>query len=345
MAKASRNSTLADLERTLSKGEVKPVYLLLGEEAFLRHRARNLLHERVVGQERGTVTVFTSDDPLETVLDSVRGDSLFASRRMVEVMSADKFLRDKGDALARYLERPSASGVLVLEAAKVDGRTKLPGAIRAAGMIVDCPLMRDYEVANWVRAEASRRGARIAPAAVGALVEEIGNNLFALDAEIEKLITYAGSGKAIEADAVSRLTGNVRSWAVWALTDALGKRDAAAALRILPSLLEEDPRGIGVVGVLNWHISRLAQGKYILESGGSQGDLVSRLRVKPFAAQQVEEQARRFSRDDIARLSRMLLGVDIALKSSGMDTRVVLEKFLVEACSSRNLSTAEAPRR
>ena len=99
MAKAPSNSSLTDLERSLAKGEVKPVYLLVGEEAFLRHRARNLIHEPIVGKEKGTVSIFTSDDPLETVLGDLRGDSLFTSRRMVEVMSADKFLREKGDAL------------------------------------------------------------------------------------------------------------------------------------------------------------------------------------------------------------------------------------------------------
>ncbi len=332
MAKASSNSSLADLERALAKGDVKPVYLLLGEEAFLRHRARNLLHDRIVGAEKGTVSIFTSDDPLETILGDLRGDSLFASRRMVEVIQADKLLREKCDAVVRYLDRPSGSGVLVLDATKVDGRTKLPGAIRAAGMIVDCPLMRDGDLAGWLRAEVSRRGFRIASAAVGALLDEIGNNLFALDAEIEKLITYAGDKKEIEADAVARLTGNVKSWAVWAMGDALGKRDAAAALRILPSLLEEDPRGVQTVGALNWNVSLLARAKYVLDSGGGQNDLARELRVAPFKAQSIQEQATRFTRSDIARFSRMLLAVDISLKSSGMDTRTVLERFLVEAC-------------
>ena len=336
MAKASQNSAIHVLEQTLARGEVKPVYLLLGEEPFLRHRARNLIHDVIVGKHEGTASIFTSDDPLEAVLDSLRGDSLFASRRMVEIIGADKFLREKGDAVARYLDRPSASGVLVLDAAKVDGRTKLPGAIRAAGMIVDCPLLREGDLPGWVRAEAARRAVRIAPAAVAALLEEVGNNLFALDAEIDKLSTYAGDKKEIQAQDVSRLTGSVKSWAVWALTDALGKRDAGESLRILPSLLEEDPRGVQTVGVLNWHFSRLAEGKYILDSGGTQNDLMSRLRLKPYSAQVVQEQAKLLSMDDLARLLRMLLDVDIALKSSGLDPRMLLERFLVGACGAKS---------
>ena len=334
MAKASNNSTIADLERSLAAGDVKPVYLLVGEEAFQRHRARNLIHDRIVGKEKGSVSIFTSDDPLETILADLRGDSLFASRRMVEVIGAEKLLREKCDAVLRYLERPSASGVLVLDAAKVDGRTKLPGTVRAAGMMVDCPPIRDGELAGWLRAEVARRGCKISNAAAIALIDEVGNNLFGLSAEVDKLVTYAGDKKEIDADEVSRLTGSARSWATWAITDALGKRDAAQALRILPSLLEEDPKGIGTVGKFNWHFGRLARGKQILSDGGSPGDLAA-AGIPPFAAQAVADQVRSFRKDDLARFSRMLLDVDIKLKSTGLDPRMLLERFVIEACRAR----------
>ncbi len=331
MAKAA-NSTITDLERALAKGELKPVYLLIGEEPFLRHRARNLIHERIVGTEKGSVSIFTSDDPLETILADLRGDSLFASRRMVEVIQADKLLREKCEAMIRYVERPSASGVLVLDAAKVDGRTKLPGALRAAGMIVECPPIRESELPGWVRSEVSRRGCKITGPAASALIDEVGNNLFALSAELDKLVTYAGDKKEIGAEEVSRLGGGSRNWATWAITDALGKRDAAQALRILPTLLEEDPRGVGTVGKFNWHFARLARAKQILTDGGTPGDLPGALGIPPFAAQTTAEQVRNLTTDGIARLSRLLLEVDIALKSTGQDPRMLLEKFVIRAC-------------
>lgn len=333
--KASRDASIDDLARSLAAGELKPVYVLIGEEAFLRHRGRQLIHETVVGKLGGSVAIFTSDDPLEKILEELRGDSLFAARRMVEIVQADKLLREKADALARYLERPSASGVLVIDAMKLDGRTRLPGIIRSAGMLINCPTIYENRVGEWVRSEAGRRGVRMSSAAVSVLVDEVGNNLFALSGELDKLLAYAGEKKTIDAEDVGRLTGHLRSWVVWALTDALGRRDAAEALRVLPSLLEEDARGIGVVGTLNWQVSRLSQGKYLLEAGGQRDDLIRKLRVPPMQAQALVEQIARFSKQDLARLSKMLLDVDIALKTSAGETTMVLEKFLVEACGTK----------
>ncbi|HUV39631.1 MAG TPA: DNA polymerase III subunit delta, partial [Planctomycetota bacterium] len=192
MAKQRRKNTIADLERSLKSGRLLPVYLLLGEEAYLRHEARTLIHDAIVHREQGSVSVFNAEDPLETVLAELRGDSLFASRRMVEVMGADAFLRTHGDAIVRYLERPSATGVLVLDAAKVDGRTRLPGAVRAAGMIVDCPTVYEERLPGWVKSQVRRRGLDVSTAVVSVLIDEVGNNLFALVGEIDKLVTYVG---------------------------------------------------------------------------------------------------------------------------------------------------------
>jgi len=339
MAKKQRKNTIADLEKSLDSGKLLPVYLLVGEERFLRHRARTLIHDVIVEKEAGSVCVFSSEDPLETVLAELRGDSLFASRRMVEVIQADAFLKSHGDAIVRYLERPSATGVLVLDVRKVDGRTRLPGAVRSAGMLVDCPAMYDDRLGGWVKSEARRRGRDISSAAVSVLIDEVGNNLFGLASEIDKLITYAGDRKRIEAEDVGELTGHTRSWVVWALTDALGRREVASALRVLESLFQAGDRAEHLVGSLNWQISRLMKGRMLLDRGGTRREVASALRVGPRFTDGVIEQIGRFSVEDLARVSRMLLDADIMLKSSGMTPKAVLERFLVQACTETSAAT------
>ena len=332
MARKRTGDPVDRLEASLASGDLKPVYLLVGEEQFFRHRARTLIHDVVVGRHGGTVSVFSGDDPLETVLSELHGDSLFTSRRMVEVMGADGFLKQHGDAIVRYLERPSATGVLVLDATKVDGRTRLPGQVRSVGMLVDCPRLDDGRLPRWVRTEVERHGRKISSSAVALLLDEVGNNMFALATEIEKLVTYVGDRPGIEATDVASLTGHTRNWIIWALTDALGRRDKGAALRILEDLVREGNQPEALVGTLNWQITRLWRGRTILDAGGSQGDVASALRVGGKLLAGLVEQIGRFTQSDLARVSRMLLETDILLKSSGLPSKTVLERFLVQAC-------------
>jgi DNA polymerase-3 subunit delta len=336
MARKQRDNTVQSLERSLTPAQLLPVYLLVGEEAFLRHRARSLIHDTVVSAG-GSVSVFSGDDTLEEVLTELKGDSLFTTLRMVEVMGADAFLRTHGDALVRYLERPSASGVLVLDVEKVDRRTKLPAAVRDVGMIVDCPKVYEDRLPGWVRGEATRRGVKMSATAISALIDEVGDNLFALASELDKLVTYVGDTGNVDVRHVAELTGHTRSWAVWALTDALGSRDVAAALRVLEDLLREGESPEKLVGTLNWQIDRLWRGKVLVERGGTQHDVMRELHVAPRFAGTLMEQIGRFTVDDLARISRRLLRADVELKSTPTDTRTALERFLVEACTPANV--------
>jgi len=333
-----RSHTVDDLERSLASGELFPVYLLVGEEQFLRHRGRNLIHDAVVNERGGTVSIFNADDPLEGVLKEVRGDSLFAARRMVELMEADAFLKQHGDALVRYLERPSASAVLVIDATKVDGRTRLPGVVRSIGMLIECPSLYEEKLPPWVRREVSRRGRKISGAAVSLLVDEVGSNLFALSTEIDKLITYLGERERIEPTDVAQLTGHTRSWIIWTLTDALGRRDVKAALRILEDLLREGSRPEALVGMLNWQITRLWRGRCLLDKGGTRRDVAAELRVGGKFLGALTEQIGQFTQDHLARISRMLLEADVALKSTMASEKMVLERFLVEACGATSVA-------
>jgi DNA polymerase-3 subunit delta len=325
---------LDGLEKSLASGRLLPVYLLVGEEQYFRHRGRELIRDVVVKQHKGTVSVFGTGDALERVLEELRGDSLFVSRRMVELIEADGFLKEWHDAVARYLERPSASGVLVMDAHKVDNRTRLVAKVRKSGMLIPCPRMYEGGLAGWVKAQVARRGLKISGSAVSLLIDEVGNNLFALAGEMEKLITYVGERERIEASDVAHLTGHTRSWIVWALTDALGRREAPAALRVLDSLLDEGTRAESIVGSLNWQITRLWKARCMTDSGRSRRDILGELHVPFRYADAVIEQVGRFARGDFARVIRMLLDADIALKTGGLPEKTVLERFLVEACET-----------
>jgi DNA polymerase-3 subunit delta len=333
MAEKRKGRTVDDLHRSLDAGKFAPVYLLTGEEDFLRHHARGLIRDAVVKRLGGTLAVFGGDEALERIFGELRGDSLFASKRVVEIISADEFVKSNADALVRYLERPSASGILVIDALKVDKRIRLYTLINTVGLAIECEPLKEWDVGRWVAGEVNRRGYRISPEASSMLVGEVGGNLFSLSNEIEKLLTYLGGRRKIEQADVAKVAGRSRVWEVWGLTDALGRRSAKECLAILENLLSEGTDAIGIVGTLNWQLRRLWEGKRILASGGNDFDLVRTLRVGKSFVGALREQIGKFSEQDLARLMHMLLETDVTLKSTGMSEKLVMERFLVRACA------------
>src|SRR6185312_10280671 len=123
---------------SLQKGAPAPVYLFLGPEPYQRERCRQALLETVLGsvpadRESGLTRVDLSEVPLAAALDDARALSLFASRRVIWIGSAETVLPrgraaaaesdEGGDAgetnqLAAYLREPTPGTVVVLESSR-----------------------------------------------------------------------------------------------------------------------------------------------------------------------------------------------------------------------------------
>src|ERR1700731_4019499 len=132
---------------SLQKGAPAPVYLFLGPERYQRERCRQALLEAVLGstpedRESGLTRVDLSEVPLAAALDDARALSLFASRRVIWIGSAEAVLPrgraaggrepdgggQPGDAgqLAAYRREPTRGTVVVPESSRYgfDGEDK-----------------------------------------------------------------------------------------------------------------------------------------------------------------------------------------------------------------------------
>ena len=124
---------------SLQKGGPAPVYLFLGPEPYQRERCRQALVEIVLGsapedRESGLTRVDLSEVPLAAALDDARALSLFATRRVIWIGSAEAVLPrgraaasaesdESGEAgetgqLAAYLREPTPGTVVVLESSR-----------------------------------------------------------------------------------------------------------------------------------------------------------------------------------------------------------------------------------
>ena len=79
---------------------------------------------------------------------------------------------------------------------------------------------------------------RIEPAALDLLVEALGADIARIAVEIEKLSLYA-AGRQVGVDDIAALVPDARSTNIFALVNALGRRDRARSLEILDTLVRE----------------------------------------------------------------------------------------------------------
>ncbi len=183
---------------------------------------------------------------------------------------------------------------------------------------------------GFLSARAGRRQVTLEPAAARALVAFIGNDLQALDDAVERLSLYAGGAGTIREADVGAVVDDSRLRSVFDLTDAIGRRDAAAAMATLAKLFGQGEEGIP----LNHLVARqMRQLLACAESPGLPADrLASVLGVPPFVSRKLAEQCRRFRAPELRRALRIAAETDRDLKSSRLPDQVILERAVLAMC-------------
>lgn len=334
-----------ELDRSLDQQEAAPVYLVMGEEDYLRDWALARLKSKVLGEQGETgfnCDVFYSDEAaMDEVLTCASEAPAFAPRRLVILKGVDKVSARDGEALLRYMDGPMPTTTLVCLAAKLDGRLKLTQALTKLTVVVDCSPLRDGAMMSWIRRDADQLGVKLKPETVQMLKEIGGDSLYAVRRELEKLACYLSGERAATPDDVETLRGTEPGASVFDMLTAIVAQDRARLLRILARNLEVGEAPLRVLGALVWQFRRLWKVKDLLDSGGREGEAARLLRVDPSRMRSLMAP---FSTAYLTEAFRLFMDTDAKLKggSSGAPSRI-LELLLLTLC--RLVQTAQTDAR
>ena len=327
-------------KESFDKGKTLPIYLIYGEEDFFVHEALSLIKSRVLKGEESEVSLVEMEGEeasLSSILEELETLPFFGSKgkRLVVVYNADGLVVQGEERLRRYLDSPSPSSYLILVCRKIDAKTSLYNRLNRLGGTISCKQLQYDQLTAWISNRTKVYGKQITLEASGILVENIGNNLSLLDKHLEKLSISVGSRKKIEREDVEELVGADRLRGVFELTGAVARKDLPKALRILDQLLKAGERPVGLIPPLTWQIRRLWQAKRLLKGGEDRDALVYGLKVHYRYVDDLVEQTKLFSEEDLERDYHFLLEADLEGKTSSTDDRLLLEKLIFKLCKNK----------
>ena len=234
------------------------------------------------------------------------------------------------EELAQVVPQLPETTVLVFTDGPLSNNNPLLRLIRPLSQVQALVAPSGEGLARWIKETAQRKGAGISPAATKHLSDLLGNDLWTLDQEIEKLSLYA-VGRSIEESDVAELVSQVREANIFAAVDALIEGRPGVALRLLHQLRQDGRDVSNIVAMVERQLRLLALAREYLDNGVSPRDLGSRLGVSSqFVIRKTSNQARRISRQDIVRQYRRLLEADLAIKQGIMDPDVALELLVAD---------------
>jgi DNA polymerase-3 subunit delta len=318
--------------------ELKPVYLLTGSDRPKVGRALQRLRTRV-----GEDAVEHLDAPPATGDDAVAACNSLgffaAEARLVIVGPVDKWKAADVKAVAAYLESPAPATVLALVAAELKADSPLGKAVAKRGQVLAYSVPK-RNLQGWVAEQFRAAGARAEPDACAALVQLVGEDLHGLASEVEKLATWAG-GEPIGEREVEALVAPTAELPTFALTDAWGRRDVAAALDASETIFEREakPRrdtAPRLAAALGGHVARVRRCQALAAEGVRPRDAAGTLKLHPFYAEKLFGQAANYSEDELRDALVRLAELDLALKGgSRLAPDLELQRALVDVSRER----------
>jgi DNA polymerase-3 subunit delta len=227
--------------------------------------------------------------------------------------------------LAEYVQRLPASTTLVLLDDELSPDNPLFQALRAHAEVIEFRVLKPGAVLQWILERAQGRGLDISPAAARLLAELVGNNLWVLANELDKLAAYA-QGRRIEGADVRALVEQVRQVNIFAMVDAVVERRAPVALRLLRQQVAAGAESGYLLAMVVRQYRLIIQAKELGLSGLTVQEIGQRLGIgSDFVLQRVLEQADRYSLSRLKTAYRRLLDADVAVKRGRYNEELALE--------------------
>lgn len=297
--------------------EMRALYLIAGTDGAKIDATRGRLRARAE-REAGAdaLEVFEPGEGKgmpdhEALLQAIPAMSLMQSRRYLLADGIERWRDRQLEQVAAVVGKLPPDLTLVL-ISRAKAPAKLTKAVKAAkGEIHEFEAPKARELPRILVADAQALGFRLDPAAARLLVERMGTSPARLQHELERLALWAGEGGEVTAADLGAMIADTSEAAVWSLSDALIERDGPAALRIGERLVDQ---GENVTGLIYGLASRLRGACFAadqLERGVAPQQVVSSLKMHPYAAKQLVGRLRHADVADLRMATEALADLEL----------------------------------
>jgi len=283
-----------DFFKAIQNDAVSGAYLLHGEEEYVKESALSKLIATVDASVRDMNVDNLFAASAREVVAACETLPFLASRRVVIVRALPK--ENDADELKAYIANvPSQTVLAFFIRGDADKRLAFVKAIEAAKRAVLFVPLSEYDASRWVRQRASAYGVTISDQDAEFFVSLAGTDCSKLNNEFQKAAAYAGDGRAVTKDIISRVVTRDLEFVVFSvLDDVLSGRtkDGFAALR---GLVRDGEQPMEIAARIGEKARLILQARRLIERKKSKDAVVAGLGVSSGYAYRVYEAARLMS--------------------------------------------------
>lgn len=325
---------MKQINEDIKQGNFKQIYLLYGEERYLKRQYKERLRKALCGDDDTMNTHFYEgkDISIGEIIDLAETLPFLAERRVIFLTDSGLF-KSGGEKMAEYLASPNETTYFVFTESEIDKRSKLFKTVSSRGYAAEFAIQDENTLKRWVAGVLAKDNKKISEGTAQLLLSKTGTDMDNIQSELEKLICYCMERDVVTSEDVEAICTTRISNHIFDMINAIADRQQKRALELYYDLLALKEPPMRILFLIARQCNMLLQTKELKARGYDNRTIGSKIGVPPFIAGKYLTQASRFKTSLLRNAVQQCVETEAAVKSGKMNDRMSVEILILSVLS------------
>lgn len=322
---------MKSINEDIKTGNFRQVYLLYGDEAYLKKLYRDKLKKAILpdGDTMNYAYYEGKGTNPSELIDLAETMPFFADRRLIIVENSG-FFKTATPELADYIKGMPETACFVFVEQEVDKRGKLYKAVKDKGRVTELGKQDEKTLLVWIAGMVKREGRQIKESTARYLLSKVGTDMQNLEKEMEKIFSYTMGESEITAEAIDEICTTQVTNKIFDMVESVATKQQKKALDYYYDLLALKEPPMRILYLLTRQFKLLLEVKALLAKGYDKTTIAKEAGLHPFVAGKYMKQCRSFSEKTLRDIMEYSAQTEEMVKTGRLNDRMSVELFIVK---------------
>ena len=322
---------MKSLNEDIKSGNLKQVYLLFGEESYLKKQYKNKLSRAILPEDDTVNYAYYEGKGIraEELIDLAETLPFFAERRLIVVENSG-FFKNASPELADYMKSLPETVCFVFVENEVDKRGKMYKTVKAKGRVTELSRQDEKTLLYWIAANVKKEGKKMREADAKFLLSKVGTDMENISKELEKLFSYTLGQEEITVQDMNDICTTQITNKIFDMIEAVAAKRQKKALDYYYDLLALKEPPMRILYLLSRQFKLLLHVKDLSKKGYDRAGIARDAGLHPFVAGKYVEQCKAFRSRELRDIMEEAARTEDLVKTGRLGDVMGVELFIVK---------------
>lgn len=322
---------MKSLNEDIKSGNLKQVYLLFGEESYLKKQYKNKLSRANLPEDDTVNYAYYEGKGIraEELIDLAETLPFFAERRLIVVENSG-FFKNASPELADYMKSLPETVCFVFVENEVDKRGKMYKTVKAKGRVTELSRQDEKTLLYWIAANVKKEGKKMREADAKFLLSKVGTDMENISKELEKLFSYTLGQEEITVQDMNDICTTQITNKIFDMIEAVAAKRQKKALDYYYDLLALKEPPMRILYLLSRQFKLLLHVKDLSKKGYDRAGIARDAGLHPFVAGKYVEQCKAFRSRELRDIMEEAARTEELVKTGRLGDVMGVELFIVK---------------